>query len=301
MYPSLFTVTYWGIPFLRGHQTFHRLHSPFNLVVHPCELHTGSDPHSLASSDLSQTSLSLDLIIDPHELSYWGISPPSESVCIIILVFYGFGPLDQIIVYFSLSRDRTYINQSFFLSVWVWVFQDRTYIDRSFSVSVYVFGTAPISIGHHLVYFTSACVFEAAPISIDHFPIGFYLAWVGTAPILIGHHLVSLGLCFWDHTYIDWSSSLSISVWVFGVAPISIDYLPIIVIFSLSRDYTYIDRSSSCQFEFMFLGPHLYRPVIILLVLSIGHSSCQFSLSQGHTYIDRSSSYQLISTFRVFI
>ena len=52
---------------------------------------------------------------------------------------------------------------------------------------------------------------------------------------------------------------------------------------SLSRDCTYIDRSSSCQFRFVFLGPHLYRSVIIII---------HFSLSlRGRTYIDRLSSY----------
>ena len=80
----------------------------------------------------------------------------------------------------------------------------------------------------------------------------------GTASILIGHLLVSLSLCF-------------------GTAPISIGHFP-------------------CQFE--FLGPHLYRSIILLVSLSfwvwlfgtasisIGHFACQFEF-QGRTYINR--------------
>ena len=41
---------------------------------------------------------------------------------------------------------------------------------------------------------------------------------------------------------------------------------------------TYINQPSSCQFEFEFLGPHLYRSVIFRVSLSI----------RGCTYIDRS-------------
>ena len=63
--------------------------------------------------------------------------------------------------------------------------------------------------------------------------------------------------------------------------------------FNLSRDRTYIDRSLSYQLEFgatpisishllimlvQFLGPHLYRLVIVLSVKV-----------RGRTYIDRSS------------
>ena len=77
---------------------------------------------------------------------------------------------------------------------------------------------------------------------------------------------------------------------------------------SLSRGRTYIDRSSSCQFESgphlyrsaIFLsvqfesGPHLYRSVIVLSVRVWGRtyidrpSSYQFSSSRDRTYIDRS-------------
>ena len=118
-------------PFLRWHQTFHRLHSPFVLVVDPYELHTGAYPHSLGSFDLSQALVSFDLFIDPHELSYWSIFTPTEFSCIVILVFSDFRPHLPIIVLVSLSRDRTYIDRSFFhlVSLHFW---DRNYIDRSF-------------------------------------------------------------------------------------------------------------------------------------------------------------------------
>ena len=54
-------------------------------------------------------------------------------------------------------------------------------------------------------------------------------------------------------------------------------------VFNLCRNRTYIDQSSSYQFEFA-LGPHLYRSAISL--------SCQFSLSRDRTYINQSSSCQ---------
>ena len=158
-------------PFLREHRTFHMLHSLFNLVVGPCELHSGSYPHSLGSSNLSKALLSFDLVVDPHELSYWGISPPIEYVCIVILVilwlwvtwsdpchvsfefesgphlyrsvilsscqfaFQGCTYIDQPFSYqfeFILSfRDCTYIDRSFFCLVSL--SQGRTYIDRPYS------------------------------------------------------------------------------------------------------------------------------------------------------------------------
>ena len=87
--------------------------------------------------------------------------------------------------------------------------------------------------------------------------------------------------------------------------------------FTLCRDRTYIDRSSSYQFEFesgphlyqsvislsyqfVFLGLHLYRSVIVLSIRVRGRtyidrpSSCHISLCfWDRTYIDRSLSCQL--------
>ena len=79
----------------------------------PWELHTGAYPPSPRSSDLSQASLSFDLVFDPYELSYWGISPP-EFTCIIIWVILWFwvtwsGHSSSCRV--SLSRGRTYIDR----------------------------------------------------------------------------------------------------------------------------------------------------------------------------------------------
>ena len=36
-----------------------------------------------------------NLVVDPHELSYWGISPPVEFACIVILVSSAFESLDR--------------------------------------------------------------------------------------------------------------------------------------------------------------------------------------------------------------
>ena len=44
-------------PFLWDYRTFRRLHSPFDLVINPRDLHTRAYPSYLSSSDLQQTSL----------------------------------------------------------------------------------------------------------------------------------------------------------------------------------------------------------------------------------------------------
>ena len=140
------------------------------------------------------------------------------------------------------------------------------------SVWVWV-GTAPISIDH-----SSSCQFQlefgAAPISIGHLPIISMLVWVGVAPILIDH--VPNQFVFslsWDYTYIDRSFIiLSVSVRVWG--------------------RTYINRPSSyhfhvsLSFEFEFLGVAPisigYIPINLCSVwvrttpILIGHLSCQF-------------------------
>ena len=67
-------VAYWGIP------SFSEIIGPFTCFIifwsscRPRELHTRAYPPSPRSSDLSQASLSFDLVVDPYELSYWGIS-----------------------------------------------------------------------------------------------------------------------------------------------------------------------------------------------------------------------------------
>ena len=179
----------------------------------------------MGSSDFSQTSLSFNLVVNPYELSYWGISPSVEFACIIILVILCL------------------------LAIWSIV---------HLISSVSVFRTAPISIGHLLISLCSVWV-GIAPISIDHFIV--MLVWVRVTPISISH--LSISLCsvwvetthiwighlycqfeflgshlyrstiflsiwvFRDRTYIDWSFILSVWVWVFRAAPISIDHLPI--------------------------------------------------------------------------
>ena len=103
-------------PLLREHQIFHAdFHSPFDLVVDPCELHIGAYPPSLGSSNLSQALLSFDLVVNPYELSYLGISPLVEFSCIIILVILWLWATWSFIHLVSMSLSywaRTYINQS---------------------------------------------------------------------------------------------------------------------------------------------------------------------------------------------
>ena len=66
---------------------------------------------------------------------------------------------------------------------------------------------------------------------------------------------------------------------IFRTTLILIGHLPCQFELSLSfQDRTYIDMSFPCQFNLSFLGPHLYRSVIVLSVRV-----------WGYTYIDRSS------------
>nr|CAN81760.1 hypothetical protein VITISV_000428 [Vitis vinifera] len=185
---------------LREHQTFHRFHSLSDLVVDSLELHTGAYPPSLGSSNLSWASLSFDLVVDPHELSYWGMSPLAGFACIVILVSSGFESLDHLlIIILSVQFDSgSHLNRSaIFLSVQfesgphlyrsvirrVSLSRGRTYIDRP---SSYQFssspGTTPISIGH------SSCQFESGP---HLYRSAIFLSFIsGTAPISIGHYRV---------------------------------------------------------------------------------------------------------------
>ena len=106
----------------------------------------------------------------------------------------------------NLSQDRTYIDRSFFLPVWVWVFRDRTYIDRSSSLLVWVFGITPISIDHLHV---NLCLVRVGttPISIGHFSCQNKVEFFGTTPISIGHLHVNLYLVRVGHVNIRLSFS----------------------------------------------------------------------------------------------
>ena len=215
----------------------------------------------MGSSDFSQTSLSFNLVVNPYELSYWGISPSVEFACIIILVILCL------------------------LAIWSIV---------HLISSVSVFRTAPISIGHLLISLCSVWV-GIAPISIDHFIV--MLVWVRVTPISISHLSISLcsvwvetthiwighlycqfefSLTFWGCTCIDRPSSCQFEF--FETAPISINH-------------------SSCQYEFEFSGPHLYQSIIFLSVCvqfewgpHLYRSVIVLSVRVwGHTYIDRPS------------
>ena len=209
----------------------------------------------------------------------------------------------------------------------VWVFQDHTYIYR-----------------------WSSCqfeFFETTSISVDDLPCS---VWVWATPISIGHVLItfrvnlSRGCTYIDrpcsyHFSCQFESgshlyrstmflSLFVSVWV-GVAPISIDHVPIIFCVSLSfRGRTYIDQPSSYHFHvsLSFSRLHLHRLAIFLSFpcqfeffgtapISIGHLSCSVwvgvapisidhvpiifhvSLSRGCTYIDWPCSYHFSCQF----
>ena len=182
---------------------------------------------------------------------------------------------------FSLSWDYTYIDQSFILSVWVWVFKLGSHLYRSV-----------------IVLLVWVCVFWVVLISISHLPINLCSVWVGTAPISIDHRLVSLSLHFlgrtninrpssyhfvfnlsWDHTYID-QSFISLVQLEFGVAPISIGHL-LVSLCSVRVETAPISICYLHVSSVWVLRLHLYQSVIFL--------SVQFSLSfRERTYIYRS-------------
>ena len=138
--------------------------------------------------------------------------------------------------------------------------------------------------GPHLyqsVIFLSICIqFELGP-HLYRLVIHLISSIFRVAPISIGHLPISLSL------------SLSFRV---GITPISIGHLP--CQFEFLGSYLYrstIFLSVCVQFK---LGPYIYRSVIYLVNLSFWGrtyidrlSSCQFQFkfsSWDHTYIDRS-------------
>ena len=158
------------------------------------------------------------------------------------------------------SRDRTYIDRSFVMSVWVWVFESRPHLYRSviFHVSLR-FGAAPISIGH--VPITFRVQFESGlhlyRSVIFHVSLRF-----GVAPTLIGHVPIAFRVQYESglHLYRSVIYHVSFSLFWVGVAPISIDHVPIAFHVSLSENHIYIDLSffmSVCV-----SGPHLYWSLI---------------------------------------
>ena len=150
-----------------------------------------------------------------HEISILGVAPIS---------------IGHLPVSLSLSfrvEDYTYIDRSFSCQ---FEFRDWTYIDRLLILSCQFclsFGTAPISIGHlpaNLVWVfedrtyidrSFSCQFEFSRLYLYRLTI-FLSVWVWLfelriAPISIGHFRVSL--CFWDCTYINRPSSCQFEFW----------------------------------------------------------------------------------------
>ena len=129
---------------------------------------------------------------------------------------------------FSSSWDRTYINCSSSCQFKFGFLGSYLYQSIIFLSVCVQFELEPHLYRLVIVLLIWVWVFGAAPILIGYLPISLYSVQVGTVPISIGHHLMSLSLGFWDCTYIN--------------------------------------RSSSYQFEFRFLGLHLYESVIFLSV-----------------------------------
>ena len=168
--------------------------------------------------------------------------------------------------------------------------RDRTYIDRSLSCQL-EFGAAPISIDHFLIMsvqflglhlYRSVIILlvsvwvwvRAAPISIDHLLVmsvqflGPYLyrsviivsVWVEAAPISIDHYRVSLSR---GRTYIDRPSPCHV-ISVSRTTPISIGHHLVSLSLSLRVEAAPILIGHLFVMSVQFLGPHLYRSVIIV-------------------------------------
>ena len=187
------------------------------------------------------------------------------------------------------ESDHTYVDQSFFLASWVWVW-DRIYIDRSFSCQFkFEFGIKLISMVHSFVNWVWVwyCTY------IDQF---VFVNWVWDWDNTYINWSFPCYFSFWDRTYIN--SVILVSIWVLG------PHLYQSVIFSLVWvwvwDHTYIDWSFSYQFEFEFgTAPtsinHL--PVswakLWTTPISIGHCLVNWIWVLGlHLY--RSASFTLI-------
>ena len=189
--------------------------------------------------------LSFDLVVDPHELSYWGISPSTEFACIVIWVILWLWA----------------IRSAIFLSVWVFESGPHPYrsVIHPVSFSSLRVGAAPISIGH-LVISLSFRV-RTAPISISHSSCQFQFGSSRGRTYIDRPSCYQFVFLSQNRTYID--RSFVVSVWV-EVTPILIGHLPVLSVFES--------------------GPHLYRSVIHPVSfssvrvwtapISIGHSSC---------------------------
>ena len=305
------------LPSSQSTRLFSRIHSPSDPVINPCELHAGAYPPSLGSSNLSQTSLSFDLVVDSYESHIGAFLPFAENI----------GPFTGFIHLFDLVVDPYEFHTgayppflAFFRiigpftcftifwpscrSSWVVILG---HIPSSW-VCLHHYLSHPLVLGHLVRSVISlSCQFE------------FSGPHLYRSAMFLSLFIFSLSR---DRTYIN--RSFSMSVCVSGPHL----YRSVIRRVSLCRDRTYIDRSSSYQFEFklrphpyrsiihrflsvQFLGPHLYRSVIILSIwvwvgaapISIGHllvmsvcvsgtapisiGHCHVNLSRGRTYINQ--------------
>ena len=169
-------------------------------------------------------------------------------------------------------------------------FRDRIYIDRSSFMLVWVFRTAHISIGHLPINlsFLGPHLYQSVifPVSLRVFELGpylyrsviFLLVQLSFSGSPLYRSTIFLSVCvqfrLGPHLYRS-IIVLLVWVWVFWVAPISIDHQ---FVFSLSCDRTYI-----------------YRSFILSVELSIVRLRASPTLSlrfSGRTYIDRPFFYQ---------
>ena len=216
-------------------------------------MYTGAYPPSPRSSDLSQASLSFDLIVDPHELSYWGISPSTEFACIVIWV----------ILWLWVIR------LAIFLSV---QFESGPHLYRSVIIVSVLVGAAPISIDHllimsvqflgpHLYDRPSSChvssVSRTAPIRSVIFLSCQFSFW--DRAYTIGH-LFIVSVCVEDRTYTIGHYRVSLS----RGRTYTIDHLFVMSVQFLGPHL--YDRSLLCQFE---SGPHLYDRASLRHVSSV--------------------------------
>ena len=102
-------------PFFERTRPFNRLSFTFWSSCWPLRVVYQAYASSLGSSDFSQASLFFfDLVVDPYELSYWGVSPSTEFASIVILVIIWLWATRSVIILSVQLEfwDHTYIDQS---------------------------------------------------------------------------------------------------------------------------------------------------------------------------------------------
>ena len=153
----------------------------------------------------------------------------------------------------------TYLRLDIFITWWMSIFQSTVVLRHFASLSV-----------HH-------CILGHTPFSESIEPFSrlsftFWLSCWSSWVVILGH-IPSGWVCL--HHYLGYPLVLGHLIRSFIILSVRVQFEsgPHLYRSAISLscqfsfwDRTYIDRSSSCQFRFLFSEPHLYQSVIVLLV-----------------------------------